>query len=74
MPPIPGEHWKFYYILICFFAFNSLQMSLFFVLSEGVLSSCNPPVRKSAFQPFDRFLIQPPLPCNIGWKQRDRAD
>ncbi|KAG0129259.1 hypothetical protein HOY82DRAFT_455121, partial [Tuber indicum] len=51
----------------CFFTFNSytLQMSLFIVLLEGVLSY-NPPVRKSAFQPFDRFLIQPPLHCNIG--------
>jgi len=34
-------------------------MSLFIVLLEGVLSY-NPPVRKSAFQPFDPFLIQPP--------------
>jgi len=41
-------------------------MSLFIVLLEGVLSY-NPPVRKSAFQPFDHFLIQPPPPlrCNI---------
>ncbi|KAG0134777.1 hypothetical protein HOY82DRAFT_481121, partial [Tuber indicum] len=50
---------------ICFFTFNLLQMSLFIVLLEGVLSY-NPPVRKSAFQPFDCFLIQPPpLHCNI---------
>ncbi|KAG0135038.1 hypothetical protein HOY82DRAFT_480575, partial [Tuber indicum] len=49
----------FVIILFCFFAFNWLQMSLFIALSEGVLSY-NPPVRKSAFQPFDRFLIQPP--------------
>ena len=33
-------------------------------LLEGVLSY-NPPVRKSEFQPFDHFLIQPPLRCNI---------
>jgi len=33
-------------------------MSLFIVLLEGALSH-NPPVRKSAFQPFDHFLIQP---------------
>ncbi|KAG0138389.1 hypothetical protein HOY82DRAFT_476259, partial [Tuber indicum] len=46
--------------IICFFTFNLLQMSLFIVLLEGVLSY-NPPVRKSAFQPFDRFLIQPPF-------------
>ncbi|KAG0138029.1 hypothetical protein HOY82DRAFT_476580, partial [Tuber indicum] len=44
---------------ICFFTFNLLQMASFIVLSKGVLSY-NPPVRKSAFQAFDGFLIQPP--------------
>ncbi|KAG0136199.1 hypothetical protein HOY82DRAFT_452076, partial [Tuber indicum] len=49
---------------ICFFTFNLLQMSLFIVLLEEVLSY-NPLVRKSAFQPFDRFLTQLSLHCNI---------
>ncbi|KAG0137015.1 hypothetical protein HOY82DRAFT_478013, partial [Tuber indicum] len=49
----------FVIIFIYFFTLNLFQMSLFIVLLEGVLSY-NPPVRESAFQPFDRFLIQPP--------------
>ncbi|PUU78819.1 hypothetical protein B9Z19DRAFT_893231, partial [Tuber borchii] len=55
---------KFSLFFLHFFASNCLQMSLFTILLEGVLLSCNLPVRKSVFKSFDHFLIQPPLRYN----------
>ncbi|KAG0126344.1 hypothetical protein HOY82DRAFT_491923, partial [Tuber indicum] len=45
---------------IYFLTFNLLQMSLFIVLLEWVLSYYNPPVRKALSSPSIVFLIQPP--------------
>ena len=59
---------------VCFFSYILLPYTIILLVSllpatfkchclpfllEGVLSY-NPPVRKSEFQPFDHFLIQPP--------------